>query len=260
MTPWQSELIARAQAAFEPDERIRAAYLSGSLARDTGDEWSDVDFLIVARNDALPALIADAPALVSKIDETIYLKTIFGRVVNAITPDWRRFDLAFVTESELPSRPGDGLRLLFSHTDARPTGKHPSEPNRLADNILEFIRVLGLSPLGAGRGEYAVMVDGAMILRRILIEMMLDENGVTQADRGGALKLYPFLTPEQRAALEAIPAIQASKESVLTASIHIAHAFFPRAKRLAAAHNIAWPSAMEDAMRAHLKRTLNITL
>jgi predicted nucleotidyltransferase len=260
MAPWQEAFIAHAQTVLEQDDRVRAAYLSGSLARDAGDEWSDVDILIVARDDALGALIASAPALVGKIAETVYLKTIFGRVLNAITPDWRRFDLAFVTETELPSRPADGLKLLFSRTDARPAGKQAPEPNRLADNILEFIRVLGLSPLGAGRGEFAVMVDGAMILRRILIETMLDESGVKQADRGGALKLYPFLTPEQRAELEAIPAIAAAKDSVLTASATIARAFFPRAKRLAAARNIAWPAAMEDAMRAHLKRTLDLTL
>ena len=79
-------------------------------------------------------------------------------------------------------------------------------------------------------------------------------------NRGGALKLYPFLTARQRAELEAIPPIQASKESVLNASINIARAFFPRAKRLAAARGLTWPSAMEDAMRAHLKRTLDIAL
>ncbi|MFB2351496.1 hypothetical protein, partial [Priestia megaterium] len=80
---------------------------------------------------------------------------------------------------------------------------------------------------------WVVMQDGVGHLRRLLIELMLEENGVGPAERGGAKKLYPFLTAEQIAELEALAPPRAVKAELIVANLDLRDRFLPRARRVA---------------------------
>jgi hypothetical protein len=117
-----------------------------------------------------------------------------------------------------------------------------------------------LAPLGIGRKEYIVALSGIELLRRMTVDLMLEENGVGQNQRGGALRLNPFLTSEQIESLQSLPAVAAERDSLLRCQKAIANIFLPRAKALAARVGMEWPSALEDASRAHLKSQLDLEI
>jgi hypothetical protein len=117
----------------------------------------------------------------------------------------------------------------------------------------EFLRVLGLSPVAFGRREHLVSLGGVELLRRMAIDLLLDLNGVSPETRGGALRRNPFLTGEQLAALEAVPPVAATHDSLLAANRAIAAIFLPAARQLAAEVGAEWPVALEAATRRRLE-------
>ena len=114
--------------------------------------------------------------------------------------------------------------------------------------------------VGAGREEYVLMLSGIDILRRLTIDLMLEENGVSPADRGGALHRQPLLTADQRRELAGLAPVAADRAGALGANAALAKIFLPRARRLAARIGMAWPEAFEAATRRHLQHHLGVWL
>ena len=120
--------------------------------------------------------------------------------------------------------------------------------------------MLGLAPVALGRGEYEVCLSGVDQLRRMTIDLMLEENAVPPARRGGALRRNPLLTEEQRRALAAIPPQSADRASLLAVNAAFVAVFLPRARRLAAQVGAAWPEALEAATRRRLREALGVEI
>jgi len=264
ITDAQRGLIDAIQACLSVDPEVEAAWLAGSLGAGGGDAFSDVDVLALTPADRAGDVAARYAGDLSAIAPTVLVMTLFGRVVSAVTDDWRRFDLSFVEPGELARHDRDRLVPLFNRSSLEPpagnTPPHRIDPAQLSRTIAEFFRILGLSVVGLGREEYVVSLSGQELLRRILVDLMLDENGVSQAERGGALKRNPLLTAEQRAELLALPPGRTDREGILASNAALAAAFLPRARRLAAKVGAEWPSALEAATRAHLLRHLGVVL
>lgn len=263
-TEAQQSLIATIREVLSDDPEVDAAWLAGSLGADRGDAFSDVDVLVLAPTGRAADLARRYAAGPSAITPTVLVNTLFGRVVSAVADDWRRFDLTFVEPAELVRYDGARLTPLFNRTDHVPpvgqTPPHRVDPAQLAATIAEFYRVLGLSVVCLGRAEYIICLSGQELLRRMIVDLMLDENGVGPADRGGALRRNPFLTETQRAELAALPAVSADHDGILAGNLALAAIFTPRARRLATDVGAAWPSALEAATRAHLRRHLGVDL
>jgi len=97
-------------------------------------------------------------------------------------------------------------------------------------------------------------------MRKALIEMMMEANGIGRNQRGGAKRLNPFLTDAQRAAVEAVPLPGADLPSLLDANQGLAALFLPLARETLAKAGATWPQALEDSTRAHLARTVGLAL
>ncbi|MGN6674926.1 MAG: nucleotidyltransferase domain-containing protein, partial [Thermomicrobiales bacterium] len=108
-----------------------------------------------------------------------------------------------------------------------------------------------------GRKEYLVGQEGAAILRRQLIELMLLEN---DAPRGGVKRLNPLLTDEQRATLAALPLPAPTRDAVIASQLAHARVFLPRARALLARHALPYPDGFEQATRRHLQAALGVTV
>ena len=265
ITAEQQALVEAIARALSDDPQIEAAWLAGSLGRGAGDAYSDVDVL---------ALVAEGPPAeaglryageVGRIAEPVLVSPLFGgRVVNVVTADWRRFDISFVAADELGRYDAGRLTALFNKGDHSPPARqakpYRATPETVLPIINEFLRVLGLLPVAAGRQEWLLGLAGLDILRRLTIDLMLEANGVGAAERGGALRRNPFLTPEQRQALEGLGPVAASRESVFAANREIAAVFLPRARRLAAEVGADWPAAFEAATRRHLEQRVGLTI
>jgi predicted nucleotidyltransferase len=266
-TDSQRALADRLREVLAADARVEAVWLAGSFGRGVGDAWSDIDVLAVVAQEDIAACLAEYGGARNPVGDTVLLMSLFGRIVSAVRPDWERYDIVFLTPQELRGYDRAALRPLAVESldaPAAPTAP-PSKPyqpsaDALLDMAHEFLRILGLLPTAIERQEWLSGQEGVGLLRRGLIEMMIEANGVGRAQRGGAKRLSPYLTPEQRAAVEAVPAPSANRESLIAANLALAALFLPLAKETLARAGARWPQAFEDATRAHLARTLGLAI
>jgi hypothetical protein len=96
-------------------------------------------------------------------------------------------------------------------------------------------------------------------MRRLMIDLMLEENGVGPIERGGALHRNPLLTAEQRHEFETLAPVTADRAGLIAANVALAERFLPRARRLAGRIGMVWPEAFEAATRRSLKDRLQMT-
>lgn len=258
----QQALIDAISGLLHEDPGIEAAWLAGSLGRAAGDAFSDVDIVALVRP---PARGADVGRRyvgeVARIAPPLLVNPLFGaRIINVVTSGWDRFDISFVEPDDLARYDAAKLTLLFNDGDRTPPLKDsaPYQPSAQAVLALanEFLRVLGLLVVAEGRREWVLALAGTDILRRLTLDLMLEENGVGPDDRGGALRRNPFLTANQRRALEALSPVGADRESLLVANRELAALFLPIARRLAERTGAEWPAEFEAATRRHLQDRL----
>lgn len=264
MTPAQQTLIDQLTRALGGDPRIRALWLSGSLGKGQGDAWSDIDLTALVEEADIRPCLDDYAAGYAGMPPTVLTHEVYGRVFAATTPDWDRFDIVFHTPAEIARMNGAGLKLLLGdHALTPPSREAPADTGaarRVEALAKEFLRILGLLPVAVGRGEWVVAQQGVELLRKMLVDLMLEENGIGPGQRGGAKRLNPFLTPEQRGLLEAIPLAASNGPSLIAANRAHAQPFLARARALSDRLGAAWPQALEEATRLHLRTTLGLEI
>ena len=265
MTADQQSLVEAIRKVLEADEAVDAAWLAGSLGRGKGDAFSDVDVLVLAVEGRLGDVVARYGADVSGIAEPVLVNPLFGgRVLNVVTADWRRFDLSFIEAGDLSRYDAAALSTLFNRSGRAPPRQdrapYQTAPEALSRLVNEFLRVLGLLVVGSGREEYVLGLTGVDLLRQMTFELMLEENGLGPADRGGALHRWPLLTPDQQDELRGLAPVVADHDGIIAADVALARIFLPRARRLARRVGMDWPEAFEAATRRHLQDRLGVTL
>ncbi|UYN98299.1 MAG: hypothetical protein KIT02_09990 [Devosia sp.] len=241
-----------------------ALFLAGSFGKGSADQWSDVDLVGLAPPDRHPAIAAWWRAWIESQEPLIYFKVLNrgGMLINAITAGWLRLDLNLPGDGKLGNRPQDGVKPLHDPADIH-AGLVPSLPEHRPDReqiesmVLEFLRVMGLTPVGLGRQEYVTMVMGTGLLRDMLSQLMQEELPIP--DRGGILHLSRLLPPEDMKILLGLPYPGPEPESLVAAQLAIARIFLPRARALLERIGGTWPAQFEAAVRAHLGVTLKRT-
>ena len=253
-------LIDRVTAALADDQRVRGLFLSGSFGRGTADAFSDVDFWVVVAKGDQEAVAADWRKLLESIVPIVYFNRLpWALVLNAITDEWLRCDLDIGAPDQLGGRTQDRLKPLIDRdgTYAGLPAALPArdiDPGRLQVIVNEFIRILGLLPVGLGRGEIELMVTGTGLLRRSLTDLLILE--VNLPDPGGMLHLSRVLDADRMAILAAVPLPVLGVDSAIAVNLALARVFIPRARMLYAELDLVWPEAFETATRLHLAQAL----
>lgn len=262
----QTDLIARIADVLEKTPHVGSAFLGGSHGRDEADEYSDVDvYAVVADGEHIAAVLAQIADRVDEIAPILYSKVLpNARTINCITTDWNRFDVTVIGPLEMAVIAGRHIKRLFddlgiyqSLVEAPPPIREPL-PDELKDIVNEFIRVLGLSTVVNGRNDVVVAQNGTNLLRDMLIQVMVLENG--PQPRRGVLALQRSLTPSQVESLVKLPALSATWSSVLECTQAIAGEFFPRARALADQLGVTWPEKFERVTRECLEEQLGLVL
>src|SRR5262245_25004426 len=126
-----------------------------------------------------------------------------------------------------------------------------------AETVDFYYYLLGNLAVVLGRGELTLASNGAIARRDVgLVPLMLAENGVRKSD--GNKRLNPYLTDEQRRFLESLPALAATRASVIEFDKLIAAEVSRRGRALAAATGGTWPADFEAATLAYLRRELGM--
>jgi predicted nucleotidyltransferase len=241
----QQALIARVTAAFRPDPRISALFLSGSFGRGTADRFSDVDLLLIADAAEHEALAAGWRTTLESIIPLVFFERLpHVLVLYAIGERWQRCDLEIADTGRLAGKAQDILKPLIDphdlHRRLQPHLPAPRpDPAKFLHQINEFIRIVGLLPVADGRGEYEVAVAGAGLLRRMLTDLLITEAGLS--DAGGALHLSRVLDAERMALLARLPVARPERDAAIEAHLAAARLFFPRAREMARRLQLVWP-------------------
>jgi hypothetical protein len=263
-TDERDALISRLTEVLLADDRVRAAWLSGSVGRGTADRFSDVDVVAAVSSHDLEAFVADWPKQLPQVASTVLTQKLGGgatQIFSHVTPEWLRFDLVVTTVYQVADRSGSTLRLLFDHDDIHRLLRgrvewEPSTPARVGELITEFFNVLGLLPVVLGRNELFVAASGAARLRDLVMRLMLAD--ATKTEAGGLLHLSKQLSTEAMAQLNELPPIVAEREAVLRAHSACAEVFLPLARRLAERVGAVWPEGLAVACAGYLRRELGI--
>ncbi|MET0436808.1 MAG: nucleotidyltransferase domain-containing protein [Devosia sp.] len=259
----QQDIIAAAKAAFADDEAVRGLFLSGSFGRGTADEWSDVDLLAVVSKDDQRGAADRWRTALNGLAPVVYWNELErgGFLINAVTKDWLRCDLYIQEPGKIGVRAKNTIAPLIDRDgiyDGLPDALPPKTPNphALRYQINEFIRILGLTPVAMGRGEYLTAVMGNGLLRGLLTDLFMQD--VTEPDSGGILHLSKLLPAAQIKIMSDLPFPNATADSVMEAHLAIARVFMPRARTMAERLNVEWPEAFEAATRRVLQEKLGV--
>jgi hypothetical protein len=237
----------------ERDPRVASLFLAGSYGAGCADAFSDVDFVAVAAHDDHAQVAALWRDVVHQVEPVVFWSERRGQgiLLNAVTESWLRCDVVIVAPGDFGRRSKAGVKVLFDRAGlyaGLPDVLPPATPNpeRVAGIINEFIRVMGLLPVGLGRGEYVLLVKGAALLRDLLCDLMLE--ACPLPDRGGALHLSRLLTPDQMAVLRGLPYPGPERDALIAAHTATAAVFLPIARDMASRLGVTWPGAFEAAM------------
>ena len=261
----QDRLIARIESVLAGRPFVLAAWVSGSLAAGQADEHSDVDVAAGVRDESLGEPDETWRALADEVEHLVYCgvrRSHDGILVNAVTAGWERFDILLVPAARVASGVPGPIAVLFDRmggvrqTAAR---RQPPSPARLRDVVDEFIRCLGLLGVVGPRQEWLAAMGGTLLMRQLLIELLLAENGEV-IGVGSALRLNRRLADAQRELLLGLPPLAPTRDAILAHQLALANAFLPRARRLLSAYGVAFPVEFERATRDHLRRRLGVTL
>jgi len=70
----QQAVLRRFVAACEQDERVVAAFLGGSLAAGSADEWSDLDIYLITPDEAYEDFLDSRKAFIRRLGEPVFLE------------------------------------------------------------------------------------------------------------------------------------------------------------------------------------------
>ena len=245
-------------AVFEADERVRALWLSGSLARGEADRASDLDLLLAVRDDDHAEFVAKWRDWLAEITPTLIARELpFARgIFFCVAPGRERLDIVVEAASVLASSFHRHRVVVFDRDGLDASVPAPLEappsPEAIAALVEEFFRDYGMLPTVVVREDWLLGLEAIQVLRTLLYRLFVEANaplppmGVKQWSRK--------LSVEQRHVLEILPGgAAAERESVIAAHDAVAVAFVREARRLCAAHGAAWPAELEAATRSYLR-------
>jgi predicted nucleotidyltransferase len=256
----QREVIERARDVLPTDEQILGVYLAGSYGSGEADRFSDVDVHCVVTDESVPWFEQHWREVLGALTGPTVLADripgVFGWL--GITPDWLHVDLVLHPLASFDRLQYDGVRVLFDRDgtlfpdgDQPRQGGRPGTPYWPEQAVMLFFYFLGNLVTVLGRDERIVANQGVGAVRDQLIALMLAERGVRRT--GGAKRLNAYLSAEQRAALEAIPAAGFEPDGIIAANQYITREFIRRGTALAERTGGAWPVEFVEATLTHLR-------
>lgn len=258
-----NEVIHVIKDAIQDVPGIRALFLSGSYGNGMADEYSDIDFVLVSENGASDAVAEVWLEAVNKTGDIVlwWDRTSVPVLINAITDDWTRTDVIILKPDQMGSQTRSGLKPLFDHDNIYESlvkAALKPEPNlkKFRHQVEEFIRILGLLHLAAGREEYINGVLGAFYLRNKLVDLLIEETDAP--NRGGILHLNRLITDAQKELLTSLPPAIPNRDAMISAHLAYAKAYLPRARLRAARLGMEWPERFEAATWERLDEALSV--
>lgn len=227
----QHRLVARLRDVFEPDQRFRALFVTGSIGRGVGDSFSDVDTLVVVDARSAVAVRDSWDSISSSVGPFLLVKQIPGApVFTHVLPGWLRWDVTIVSSDDVPQLVAQHVRVVFDKDQHELADSVPVPMDQAAagEVVAEFFRCLALLPVIVGRADPVSGVSGTLLLRQLTTQLMRIVDQPSAA--AGALRLRGTISAEHYAALLSLPDLRADMASVIQGHRALRDLFVPIAE------------------------------
>jgi predicted nucleotidyltransferase len=261
LAPGYGRLFERTLAVLAADERVRAVWLSGSVARGEADAGSDLDFIVTVSDDEHASFAAEWQTWLAAITDTVLAKPLGFAPGSfySVTPDWHRLDVIveragdvghsmFRTRQAVLDR--DGLASLVPAEEPAPA---PSA-EKVGALVEEFLRSYGLLPVVVARGDWLAGLEGLHLLRTTLYWLFVEASAPHRVT--GAKRMSEKLSVEHRRVLEGLPTGEATREGVIEGHLALVGAFREHIPAVCERLGAPWPHRFERATYAHVERQL----
>jgi Nucleotidyltransferase domain len=256
------ELYEKVLRAASADDRVRALWLSGSLARGVADAGSDLDIIIAVGSDDFAGFTAGWREWLTAITPTVLARELprLPGSWHCLTPECLRLDI--VTERSGSPTPVLRTRLLILDKDGtaaapddEPDPGPGPDPARIAGLTEEFLRQQAIFPAAVvGRNDWLLGVDAVQNVHLMLYELFVAAN--QPLPPMGLKQWSAKLTAGQRRVLTELRLPAAGRDSVIDAMRAAAWAYRQAAAGIHAANGVEWPGELDAAVTRYQQATL----
>ncbi len=243
-------LFDRVVDQAKSDERIRALWLSGSLARGVADAGSDLDVIVAVSDDVFDEFARGWRDWLAAITPTAIARPLPGAPGSfySTTVDGSRLDVV----AEPVGRVGTHHRqrlVVFDRDNLDSTVPQPDPPpgpdtDRIRDLIEEFFRQQAIFPAAVlAREDWLLGVEGVHNARLMLYQLFVESN--QPLPPMGVKQWSAKLTAGQRDLLRTLPPTAATPESVIAGMRASRDAFCTAGRAAAAGCGVEWPEDLQ---------------
>jgi hypothetical protein len=219
------ELYRHTKQILGSDPRVRAVELSGSVAKGTADQWSDLDLKIVTTPDGYESFLADWENWTDKITPTVFARRpIAPFIVNTLTTEGLTLDIAIYSGEAPPElgHPGYAVGLLS-------TRRFDELGDALEYAVAEQLRGLAGPFISLiQRNEHLRHLSGVSHTLGLLATVFHAETGSAPPTK----QWNRSFTAEQRESVAALPPLSATRDGVLGFGLAVAELLVSRARPL----------------------------
>jgi predicted nucleotidyltransferase len=256
------ELLGKAWQRLETDARVRALWLSGSVARGEADAASDLDMIVTVADEDLEQFAATWRDWLADITPTVLAEPLpfAPGSFYSITPGFERLDVVVESASQIESTHFVIRAVVFDHDNliallpSPGPGPGPS-PATVSGLIQEFFRVSAIETVIV-RQDWLLAREHIHLLSSLTYQLFVQANAPMPAM--GVKQWSAKLTAPQIDAMTALPTDARTLDELRHAQIALASLFVTNAEALATELGLAWPTELETAAAAHLHTTLGV--
>jgi hypothetical protein len=255
LPPGYGPLFDKATVLFAADDRVRAMWVHGALARGEADAGSDLDISLAVRDADFSAFAAQWEQWLAAITPTFTARKISDGSFYALTTTCERFDVISEPVSRLKNTKLTRRLVVFDKDDLNrvipPSGDPPPSKAVISYFIEETLRQAVNFPAVIVRDDWLLGVVAVQQVQLFLYELFAESNKPMPPT--GPKQWSYKLTERQRQWLTALPVAGPTRQSVLAAREAAFALFFAEAPAIAANCGVPWPSELETAVRAYLR-------
>jgi hypothetical protein len=260
LVPSYRPIFDRLLAVCEGDERIRALWLSGSLAKGTADGGSDLDAILAIRDDAFDEFTAHWREWLATITPTLLARELPNArgSFSSTTTGCERLDVVCEPVGKLEVSSHRHRRVVFDRDglDAAvpaPEAVPGPDQERLRRMVEEFLRIEAIAPFMLNqRRDYLLSVNGVQLMQRILYDAFVECN---QPQPPMGIKQWSArLTQEQLQILTALPVAAPERGSIIAALRAVVHAMRTAGRAAVTGRGCPWPVDLDNGVQEFVDR------
>lgn len=262
LPPSYQDLFVRARAHLRDDDRVRAMWLGGSLARGTADEASDLDLILAVSDAVFDDFTSSWKEWLGSITPTVLaaeLPFVKG-IIYSVTPGFERLDVVVEPVSKLPETPHRYRSLVFDKDQLADRVPEPSpgpgpSKSTVEALITEYFRTNAVETILV-RDDWLLAREHIHAVTSLIFRLLTEANAPLPPM--GVKQWSTKLTPAQATALAGLPTDCHDLETLRDAHLRLATVFINNAVDLADQLGCSWPHELEAAAAAHLQRHLHL--